>query len=353
MERNSLSQNESSQKGKKRMAETKKNGIGSKRRPQQTEQSGGLKNALEELKNNEFQSTKHISLVEESKMLLHPKGQFIKSFKNSLPHVASERKKLVSELRSDLIRYVVEKYHREVPQDKIIVQSKTKIDAIAEDIFTLSMAIHEKRKLVNANGMFKNKEITNNFLSVARMPEYSQPSTNTNTKKDGSKSECEFNESDLDEENDDDGFDVEGEDDPMQVFLANMKTLIESNHDIKKELSQLVASKENVDVKIKEIQVEIIKHKKESHESNVDIKRELSRIGSQGNQTTNTVNKLIEKIDALEVQVAQLKSNENEVRQMITDHNNEMPPQDKYSNGSKNATSYSSVLNNSLNKDKE
>ena len=159
-------QNLNSQRGIKRLAESGKNANGSKRRQKSMQQNDEMKICLEELKNSMFQSTRYISLVESGKMVLHPKREFVKSFKNNLPHVASERKKIASELRNDLIRYVVEKYHEEVSQNKIIIHSKMKIDAITDDIFNLSMAILEKRKLTNTNGIFKNATMKSNCLNA-------------------------------------------------------------------------------------------------------------------------------------------------------------------------------------------
>jgi hypothetical protein len=204
---------------------------------------------------------KFLKMIKEGSMVLHPKNQFIKHFKSGI----RSDKKEASQLRVDSINHLVDKYYNEIKIGDVIIITKSKIDSIIEDIYSLALSFQEKRKLNEPHDIFKIKKSKQQLLV-----------SNDNLDGDNEQEEV--------LSNNDDGFsgheseeddDVPDEQVTLSLIFKQMQKVLQSNKLIKNEVAQLKKnSLIEVDAKFAEM---IKKNKKEQEETKKELKEEIKK----------------------------------------------------------------------------
>ena len=101
-------------------------------------------------------------MIEEGSLVLHPKNQFIKQFKS----VIKADKKKLNLVRMYSINQLVAKYYNEINIEDVIINLKSKIDSIMEDIYNLAVSFQERRKLREPHDIFRVKKANQQILAT-------------------------------------------------------------------------------------------------------------------------------------------------------------------------------------------
>jgi hypothetical protein len=275
-----------------------------------------IKKGLDDFKNADYKSDIFISMIECGSIILHPKTHFIKHFKEILK---PEKKKLGDQLMRDLTSYVIKNYYNDARYGDLTINTKSKIDSLIEDIYNLSVSIQERKKLKEPHNIFKMNmfDVIDQMTNSATNQASAQALQNNNSMLLGDEEQDDWSSYQEDEqsfnigENSQVDLSQNANNTQFQLNLQSMNKILDSNNEIRNELKELKMNRDNINVRLDELQLEMEQQKVNNdnmrNEFKLEIKKDVRElyetiIGNEDSEMKlmkEKLDKLVHDIDAI------------------------------------------------------